>query len=77
VALYPGDIGACAGLKTDAMARVLDRNNQPITGLYACGNDMASIMGDTYPAPGITIGPGLVFGFIAAQHAWARSQETT
>jgi hypothetical protein len=38
---------------------------------------MASIMGDTYPAPGITIGPGLVFGFIAAQHAWARSQETT
>jgi hypothetical protein len=30
---------------------------------------MHSIMGGTYTAPGITIGPGLVFGFIAAHHA--------
>jgi hypothetical protein len=30
---------------------------------------MHSIMGGTYPAPGITIGPGLVFGRIAARHA--------
>ena len=36
---------------------------------YACGNDMHSIMGGTYPAPGITIGPGLVFARIAARHA--------
>jgi succinate dehydrogenase/fumarate reductase flavoprotein subunit len=74
VALYPGDIGAATGLKTDAQSRVLDRHDQAIAGLYACGNDMSSIMGDTYPAPGITIGPGLVFGHLAAQQASARSK---
>ena len=47
---------------------------QAIGGLYAVGNDMHSIMGGTYPAPGITIGPGLVFGCLAARHAGARSQ---
>jgi succinate dehydrogenase/fumarate reductase flavoprotein subunit len=75
VALYPGDIGASTGLITDANSRVLDRNGQAIGGLFACGNDMNSIMGGTYPAPGITIGPGLVFGFLAAQQASNRSQQ--
>jgi len=69
VRLYPGDIGASTGFATDAHAQVLDAKGQPIGGLYAVGNDMQSIMGDTYPAPGITIGPGLVFARIAARHA--------
>ena len=69
VRLYPGDIGASAGLVTDASARVLAQDDQPIAGLYAVGNDMNSIMGGTYPGPGITIGPGLTFAYIAAQHA--------
>jgi hypothetical protein len=30
---------------------------------------MHSIMGGVYTAPGITIGPGLVFGYLAARHA--------
>ena len=34
---------------------------------------MHSIMGGVYTAPGITIGPGLVFGCLAARHAGARS----
>ena len=66
---YPGDIGAATGLATDASARVLDTSGAPIAGLYAVGNDMHSIMGGVYTAPGITIGPGLVFSFIAARHA--------
>jgi succinate dehydrogenase/fumarate reductase flavoprotein subunit len=74
VKLYPGDIGSCTGLATDASARVLHANGAPIDGLYAVGNDMHSIMGGVYTAPGITIGPGLVFGYIAAQHAVARAQ---
>ena len=73
VALYPGDIGAATGLVTDTHAQVLDAQNQPIGGLYACGNDMHSIMGGTYPAPGITIGPALTFGYIAANHAVQRA----
>ena len=73
VQLHPGDIGAATGFVTDGDARVLDAQGQPIAGLYAVGNDMHSIMGGVYTAPGITIGPGLVFGYLAARHAGARS----
>lgn len=69
VKLYPGDIGAAQGLQTNAHAQVLNAHGQIIGGLYAMGNDMNSIMGGVYPAPGITIGPGLVFAFVAVQHA--------
>jgi predicted oxidoreductase len=74
VKLYPGDIGAARGLKTDASARSLDRAGRVIPGLYAVGNDMQSAMGGAYPAPGITIGPGLVFAHISAKDAVARSR---
>ena len=40
----------------------------PIAGLYACGNDMGSIMNGNYPGPGITLGPALTFGYIAGRH---------
>lgn len=72
--LYPGDIGAAMGFATDADARALDAQGRPIDGLYAVGNDQHSIMGGVYPAPGITIGPGLVFAFLAARHAVARAR---
>lgn len=72
VSLFPGDIGAATGFTTDSHARVLDTHGQPIEGLYAAGNDMHSIMGGVYTAPGITIGPGLVFAYLAAGHAIAR-----
>ena len=71
VKLYPGDIGAAQGLQTNAHAQVLDAQGQVLAGLYAVGNDMNSIMGGVYPAPGITIGPGLVFAYLAANHALA------
>ncbi len=75
VKLYPGDIGAATGLQTDAEARALDREGQPIPGLYAVGNDQQSAMGGTYPAPGITVGPGLVFAYLAARDAVARAKQ--
>jgi succinate dehydrogenase/fumarate reductase flavoprotein subunit len=68
VKLVPGDLGTFIGLATDPLARVLDVNEQPIPGLYAVGNDQASVMGGTYPGAGITIGPALTFGYIAARH---------
>jgi succinate dehydrogenase/fumarate reductase flavoprotein subunit len=67
--LYPSDIGTSAGLVTDDKARVLDAGNRPIARLYACGNDMQSIMGGTYPGPGITLGPALAFAYLAASDA--------
>ena len=63
-----GDLGTYAGIKTDEHARALDENGQPIAGLYAAGNDMASIMGGNYPGAGITLGPALTFGYIAGRH---------
>ncbi len=74
VQLWPGDIGAATGLATDARARLLGDDNAPIAGLYAVGNDMQSIMGGVYPGPGITIGPAITFGYVAARDAVARAR---
>jgi len=71
MAVYASDIGTSAGLVTNELAQVLRENASPIPGLYACGSDMASIMAGAYPGPGINIGPGMTFGFIAARHAAA------
>jgi succinate dehydrogenase/fumarate reductase flavoprotein subunit len=69
VAVQPADLGMSAGIVTDDQARVLAADGRPITGLYACGNDMASVMEGAYPGPGITLGPALTFGWIAGRHA--------
>ena len=68
VRVIPGDLGTFMGVRTDPLARVLDEAQAPIPGLYAAGNDMASFMGGNYPGAGITIGPALTFGYIAAHH---------
>ena len=65
VRIVPGSLGTFAGLRTDERARVLDGAGAPVPGLYAVGNDMASVMAGHYPAGGITLGPGMTFGFIA------------
>ena len=44
VKIVAGSLGTFAGLRTDEHARVLDSNARAIAGLYAVGNDMASIM---------------------------------
>jgi succinate dehydrogenase/fumarate reductase flavoprotein subunit len=66
MAVYPSTLGSSIGLKADPDGRVLDADGKPVAGLYACGNDMASIMRGTYPGPGITLGPALVFAYRAA-----------
>jgi succinate dehydrogenase/fumarate reductase flavoprotein subunit len=69
VKILPGDIGASCGLVTDEHAQVLRGDGGRVAGLYACGNDMNSIMSGIYPGPGITLGPAMTFGYIAARHA--------
>lgn len=68
VKMVIGDLGTYAGIVTDANARALDAEGRVIPGLYAAGNDMASIMGGNYPGAGITLGPALTFGYIAGRH---------
>jgi succinate dehydrogenase/fumarate reductase flavoprotein subunit len=69
VAVHPADLGMAAGVRTDEHARAQGADGMPIEGLYACGNDMHSVMNGSYPGPGITLGPALVFGYVAACHA--------
>jgi succinate dehydrogenase/fumarate reductase flavoprotein subunit len=73
--IYPADLGTAIGLRTDCDARVLRNNGTVIAGLYACGNDMGSIMNGNYPGPGITLGPALTFGYIAGRHLARTDQE--
>jgi len=62
-----GEIGTFAGLATDASCQVLTKDKQPVKGLYAVGNDAASIMGGNYPGAGITLGPALTFGYVVGK----------
>ena len=66
--MVPADLGTKGGIVTDANARALRSDGQPILGLYAVGNTSAAVMGHTYAGPGATIGPALVFGYLAALH---------
>jgi succinate dehydrogenase/fumarate reductase flavoprotein subunit len=75
LAIHPADIGTSIGIETDTEARVLGAEGKPINGLYAAGNDMASVMGGTYPGPGITIGPAMTFGYVAARHAALKKED--
>ncbi|HUP98963.1 MAG TPA: 3-oxosteroid 1-dehydrogenase [Aeromicrobium sp.] len=66
VQIVPGDLGTKGGLVTDARARVLRPDGSVIPGLYAAGNTSSAVMGRTYAGPGATIGPAMVFGYLAA-----------
>ena len=77
VRVFTGDLGSARGLVTNAQANVLDRHHAPIPGLYAAGNEMNSIMDGTYPGPGITLGPGITFGYLAANDIARRLDRQT
>ena len=66
--VWPCSIGTTVGLATDADSRVLDEAGAPLQGLYACGNDVTSVMRGFYPGPGATLGPAVVFAYRAAGH---------
>ncbi|BAR60889.1 3-oxosteroid 1-dehydrogenase [Bradyrhizobium sp. CCBAU 21362] len=66
--LIMGDLGTFDGLTTDLVGRVVRHDGTAIAGLYAVGNDRASIMGGNYPGAGITLGPIMTFGYITGRH---------
>jgi len=63
-----GDLGTFDGINTSVVGEVLRRDGAPIAGLYAVGNDRASMMGGNYPGAGITHGPNMTFGYLTANH---------
>ena len=63
-----------AGLKIDEHAAVLDAHDNPITGLYACGELVGGIFLGGYPG-GSGLTSGAVFGRISGQSA-GRSPDT-
>ena len=75
--IVPGDVGTAGGLVTDEYARVLTEDGSVIPGLYAVGNSTATVMGDSYPGAGASIGPSFIFGYIGANHALANPSRET
>jgi len=72
-----GDIGTFCGLATNPSGEVVDHDDRVIKGLYAVGNDRASVFGGTYPAAGITLGPALTHGVTVAHHIAGRDWPPT
>ncbi len=62
-----GALGTKGGPQTDTKSRVLDVDGAVISGLYCAGNAMASPMGMTYGGAGGTLGPAMVFGYLAGK----------
>jgi 3-oxosteroid 1-dehydrogenase len=75
VPINNGDLGTKGGLKADARGRVLDDSGNPIPNLYAAGNNSGSPFGNRYPGAGGTIGPAVVFAYVAIEDVMARSRE--
>ena len=75
VEVRPGALGTKGGPQTNANAQVLDVDGNVISGLYAAGNAMASAMGMAYGGAGGTLGPCMVFGYIAGKHAAEEAQK--
>ncbi len=73
VEIKSGCLGTKGGPKVDKYARVLNIEGEAIRGLYAAGNVMGSPFGMTYGGPGGTLGPAMVFGYLAANHAVSRN----
>lgn len=68
VKVVMGDLGTFDGIQTSVVGEVKKRDGSVIEGLYAVGNDRASIMGGNYPGAGITHGPNMTFGYVTANH---------
>jgi succinate dehydrogenase/fumarate reductase flavoprotein subunit len=67
IQVFSGALGTKGGPQTDTRARVIDVDGEVIPGLYAAGNAMASPLGMTYGGAGGTLGPAMVFGYLAAR----------
>lgn len=59
------DLGTKGGPKIGANGQVLRPGGVPVPGLYAAGGSAASVAGHVYPGPGVPVGSGMAFGYLA------------
>ncbi len=45
-------LGTLGGIRTNHRMEIVDKDGQPIPGLYAAGSDVGGLYGDTYPMEG-------------------------
>jgi succinate dehydrogenase/fumarate reductase flavoprotein subunit len=76
VKVLMGDLGTFDGLRTSVQGQVLRADGGVLPGLYAVGNDRASLMGGNYPGAGITLGPNMTFGWITGRFIAAQARAT-
>ncbi|WP_442781280.1 FAD-binding protein [Arthrobacter sp. MMS18-M83] len=77
MAVVPTPLATAYGVITDRNGQALDAHGTPVAGLYAAGNDAASVMGSEYPGAGVQVGSGMTFGWQAARHAAASARAAT
>lgn len=68
VRILAGDIGTKGGVATDGSGRAIDPEGRPIPGLFAVGNNAASVMDPGYAGSGATLGPCVTFGYLAGRN---------
>ena len=63
-------LATVGGLTIDGTCAVLDLDDKPIAGLYACGNASGNFFAGNYPRhiPGTSIGRAVTFGYVAAEN---------
>lgn len=69
VILAGGTLDTKGGPRVNTKAQLVDVKGNPIPGIYGAGNCVASAAGQAYWAGGGTIGPAMVFGYVAALEA--------
>jgi len=67
--LAPGTLDTKGGPRVNTAGQVLGADEQPVPGLYAVGNASAAPTGQGYISGGMTFGPIITFGYLAAHAA--------
>ncbi len=71
IKLYPATLGTLGGIKINENTQAVNKDNQPIGGLFAAGNCAGGMYGDSYDLkiPGGTLGFAVNSGRIAGENA--------